>query len=67
MGRRGAEKAHHQHAVVTSQNVFRAVAMVYVKVHNRHALKMTALQRMQGSNGNVVEKQNPMALLRVAW
>ena len=53
------EKTHHQHPFIAAEDVFSAVAVVHVKVHNGHALQAVALHRVLGGHGHVVEKAKP--------
>ena len=50
------EKAHHQNTVVAANDVFGAVTVVHIKVHNRHALQAVALQRIFGCHCHAVDK-----------
>ena len=50
------KKTHHQDPVVTGHDVFGAVAVVHVKINNRHTLQAVPLQRVLGSDGDIVEK-----------
>ena len=54
--KRVLEKAHHQDTVIAANDVFRAVAVVYIKVDNRDPLQTVALQRVFGGDGHIVEK-----------
>ena len=57
------EKAHHQDAVVARDDVLGAIAVVDVKVHNRHPFQAMALQRIFGGNGHIVEKAKAHGLV----
>ena len=50
------EKTHHQDAVIAADDIFGAVAVVHVEVHNRDALQAVPLQRVFGGDRHVVEK-----------
>ena len=50
------EKTHHQNSLVARHNVFGAVAVVHIKIDNRHPLQTMALQRILGCNRYIVEK-----------
>ncbi|MNR11228.1 hypothetical protein D3C85_1275200 [compost metagenome] len=50
------EYADHQRTRVAGQNIFRAIAVVYVKVDNRHAFQPMVFQRMQRRDGHVAEE-----------
>ena len=50
------EKTHHQNSLVARHNVFGAIAVVHIKIDNRHPLQAMALQRILGRNRHIVEK-----------
>ena len=57
------EEAAHQNMFVARQDVFCAVAVVYVKVNHSYALETSALHSVQGGNGDVVEKAKAHGLV----
>jgi hypothetical protein len=57
------KKTHHQNVFVSGHDVLGAIAVVHVKVHNRHAFQAMVLDGVQGSNGHVVEKAKPHGLI----
>ena len=56
-------KAAHQDAVVAGHDVFGAVAVVHVKVDDRHAFQAVALQRVFGGHRHVVHKAEAHGLV----
>ena len=50
------EEAAHQHALVTGDDVFGAVAVVDIEVDDRHPLQAMHAQRMARRDGHVVEE-----------
>ncbi|KAG1258326.1 hypothetical protein G6F65_015612 [Rhizopus arrhizus] len=50
------EKAAHQHALVPGEDVFGAIAVVDVEVHDGHARQAVEVQRMTRRNGHVVQE-----------
>ena len=53
------KKADHQNPLIASHDVFGAVAVVHIKVHNGHPFEAMALDGVFGRNGHVVEKAKP--------
>ena len=48
--------AHHHAARIALQNIFGAIAMVYVKINHSHFFQAAPLQCMLSGNGDVVEQ-----------
>ena len=57
------KKTHHQDALVARHDVLGAVAVVHVKVHNRHPFEAMALQSIFGGDGHVVKKAKSHGLV----
>ena len=50
------KRRQQHHARVVAENVFRAVAVVQIKIHNRHALQAVFGDGVHGGHGNIVDK-----------
>ena len=55
----GAEK---EHTAITIKDVLRAIAMVYVPIHDQHLLCTVLLLRMTRADGDVVKEAKSHAL-----
>ena len=57
------KETHHQDALVTCDDIFGTVAVVHIKIDDRHALQAVTFQRVLGCNGNVVEETKTHGLV----
>ena len=64
------KEADHQNTLIPRHNVFGAIAMVHIKIHNGHTLEAVALECVFGRNGDIVEKTKThgfVATRMVTW
>ena len=53
--KRMLERGHHQHLAITSGNIFTAVAVMYIEIHQRHAGDAVMSLSVANANGDVIE------------